>query len=86
MNSIVTHSESNCTVLHSCFNGLNETLACWSVTMVKLSSVDRARAIGHLEAGLKQRDVAVLFCVTQSTISKLFNVGAWCQIMINKYI
>ena len=47
--------------------------------MVKLSSVDRARdrardlarAIGHLEAGWKQRDVAVLFDVSQSTLSKL---------------
>ena len=43
--------------------------------MVKLFSVDRARdrarAIGHLEAGLKQRDVAVLFGVSQSTLSKL---------------
>ena len=36
-----------------------------------LSSVDRARAIGHLEAGWKQRDVAVLFGVSQSTISRL---------------
>ena len=36
--------------------------------MVKLSNVDRARAIGHLEAGLKQRDVAVLFGVSPSTI------------------
>ena len=39
--------------------------------MLKLSSVDRARAIGHLEAGWKQRDVAVLFSVSQSIISKL---------------
>ena len=39
--------------------------------MVKLSSVDQARAIGHLEHGLKQWDVAVLFGVSQSTISKL---------------
>ena len=51
--------------------GLNKTLTCWSVKMVKSSSVDRARAIGHLEAGWKQRDVAVLFSVSQSTISKL---------------
>ena len=58
-----THSESNCTVLHM-FLGLNKTLTCWSVKMVKLSSVDRARAIGHLEAGLKQRDVAVHFGVS----------------------
>ena len=36
-----------------------------------LSNVYRARAIGHLEAGWKQRDVAVLFGVSQSTISKL---------------
>ena len=42
-----------------------------SVKMVKLSSVDQARAIGHLEAGLTQWDVAVLFGVSQSTISKL---------------
>ena len=40
--------------------------------MLKLSSVDRARAIGHLEAGWKQRDVAVLFAASQSTISKLW--------------
>ena len=45
--------------------------------MVKLSSVDRApardraRVIGNLEAGLKQRDVAVLFGVSQSIVSKL---------------
>ena len=44
---------------------------CWSVKMLKLSSVDRARAIDHLEAGWKQRDVAVLFGASQSTISKL---------------
>ena len=43
--------------------------------MVKLSSVDRARdrarVIGHLEAGWKQRDVAVLLGVSHSTLSKL---------------
>ena len=39
--------------------------------MVKLSSVDRARSIGHLEDGWKQRDVAVLVGGVQSTISKL---------------
>ena len=39
--------------------------------MLKLSSVDRARAIGHLKTGWKQRDVAVLFGASQSTISKL---------------
>ena len=57
------------------FLGLNETLTCWSVKMAKLSSVDRARdrarGIGHLDAGLKQRDVAVLLGVSQSTLSKL---------------
>ena len=39
--------------------------------MLKLSSVDRARAIGHLEVGWMQRDVAVLFGASQSTISNL---------------
>ena len=39
--------------------------------MVKLPTLQRARAIGHLEAGWKQRDVAVLFGVSQSTICKL---------------
>ena len=39
--------------------------------MVKLSSVDREREIGLVETGRKQRDVAVLFGVSQSTISKL---------------
>ena len=39
-------------------------------------SVDRGRdratrVIGHLKAGWKQRDVAVLLCVSQSTLSKL---------------
>ena len=38
--------------------------------MVKLSSVNRARAIGQLEVGWKQWHVAVLFGVSQSTISK----------------
>ena len=37
--------------------------------MVKLSSVERARFIGHLKAAWKQRDVAVLFGVSKSTIS-----------------
>ena len=69
MHSIVTHSESNCTALHSCSGGWTKPF--WSVKMLKLSSVDRARAIGHLEAGWKQQDVAVLFGASQSTISKL---------------
>ena len=50
---------------------MNEILTCCSAKMVKLSSVDRARAIGHVDAGWNQRDVAVLFGVSQSTISKL---------------
>ena len=51
--------------------GVERNLTCWSVKMVKLYSVARARAIVHLEAGLKQQHVAVFFGVSQSTISKL---------------
>ena len=40
--------------------------------MVKLSSVERARSINHLKAAWKQHDVAVLFCVSKTTISKLW--------------
>ena len=47
----------------------------YSVKMLKLSSVDRARAIGHLEAGWKQQDVAVLFGASQSSLEFLFTNG-----------
>ena len=39
--------------------------------MPRLSNLDRARAIGQLEAGVKQSVVAARFGVGQSTISKL---------------
>ena len=39
--------------------------------MVKLSPVDQARAIGQLEAGKSQTEVAATFGVTQGMISKL---------------
>lgn len=39
--------------------------------MAKLSPLDRARALGQLEAGMKQRDVAARFGVSQSAIAKL---------------
>jgi len=43
----------------------------WSIIMVKLSPVDKARAIGQLEAGKSQTEVAATFGVTQGMISKL---------------
>ena len=39
--------------------------------MAKLSNLDRARAVGQLEAGVKQRVVSARFGVSQSAISKL---------------
>ena len=55
--------------------GVERNFNMLSVKMAKLSSVDRARdrarVIGHLEAGWKQRDVAALLGVSQSTLSKL---------------
>ena len=59
------------------FLGLNETITHMLVSkdgevkMVKLSIADQTKAIGHLEAVWKQRDVAVLFDVSHSTKSKL---------------
>ena len=51
--------------------GVEETLTCWSAKTVNLSSVNRPSVLGHLEAGWKQRDVAILFAVSPSTITKL---------------
>ena len=42
-----------------------------SIIVVKLSPVDKARAIGQLEAGKSQTEVAATFGVTQGMISKL---------------
>ena len=39
--------------------------------MVKLSNIDRARALGHLQAGMPQNQVAVMFNVSISTVKRL---------------
>lgn len=39
--------------------------------MPRMTDLDRARAIGQIEAGVPQRDVAQMFGVSKSTISKL---------------
>lgn len=58
-------------------------LSCWSpfqsghllfkpsIIMVRLSELDKARAIGQIEAGVPQRQVAATFGVSESMISKL---------------
>jgi len=38
--------------------------------MPRLSNVEKARAIGQIEAGVPQKDVAALFGVSPGTISK----------------
>ena len=44
---------------------------CQHYNMPKLSDLDRARAIGQLETGIKQKVVAQQFGVSQGAIAKL---------------
>ena len=53
------------------FYGLNETFNMLVSKYGEVVQCGSARAIDHLEAGLKQRDVAAFVGVSQSTISKL---------------
>jgi len=39
--------------------------------MPRLSELEKARAIGQIEAGVPQKDIAAQFGVSPSTISKL---------------
>ena len=67
INSIVTHSESNFAVLHSCSGGWTKLL----LVSKDVEVVQCGSGKSHWEAGWKQQDVAVLLCASQSTISKL---------------
>ena len=42
-----------------------------SISMPRLSNLEKARAIGQVEAGVPQNQVAALFGVSPGTISKL---------------